>query len=200
MNKPLNIVFDLGGVLFDWNPQKVLAEFFQDPALHTRMMQAIYLHPDWAALDRGQIQEATMLERLNSRTGLSHTLLQQIIQATRASLLPMEDSWQLVAQLHAQQIPLFVISNMPLATWHYLRDRYPRWHHFQGILISAEQGCVKPEPAIFESLVSAYHLDAGHTLFIDDAEENVRAARRVGLQGIRFIDTADCRRKIRQLP
>jgi putative hydrolase of the HAD superfamily len=198
MQKTLNVVFDLGGVLFDWNPQKVLEAFFPGQALCARMMQAIYRHPDWAALDRGVLSEADMLDRLVTRTGVDHRLLQEILQATRASLLPLENSWALVEQLHRQQIPLYVISNMPLSTWLHLQQHHPRWHYFHGILISAELGMVKPEKPIFESLLSRYQLQAGDTLFIDDAEENVRAARQAGLQGMLFTNAKDCARHLRQ--
>jgi hypothetical protein len=60
----VNIIFDLGGVVFTWNPEKIIARVFDDPAVRALVRSKIFNHPDWDELDRG-----TLLYRI-SREGL----------------------------------------------------------------------------------------------------------------------------------
>lgn len=195
---PLNIIFDLGGVLFDWNPQKLLQRLYPDPVTAQQVLSSIFEHQDWKDLDRGRINQDQALCRMATRTGRSETELHALLQHTRTSLTPLEDSWALVRQLHAQQIPLYVMSNMPARTYQYLRQQHDRWHYFSGILISAEVGLAKPEPAIFDYLLSHYRLDAAQSIFIDDNLENITCARKAGLQAIHFTGIEHCRQQLQQ--
>lgn len=194
---PVNIVFDLGGVLFDWNPQKLLQRLY--PEAGQLVLSSIFEHQDWKDLDRGRINQTQAVCRMAARTGRSEEELHALLHHTRASLTPLEDSWALIGQLHAQQIPLYVMSNMPARTYQYLRQLHDRWHYFSGILISAELGLAKPEPAIFDYLLSHYRLDAAQTILIDDSQDNIDGAREAGLQAIHFNGVENCRQQLQQL-
>jgi len=199
MRAKLNIAFDLGGVLFDWNPEKLLASLYSDQGIRTQIMQSVYQHQDWTDLDRGVLDEEPAIERFATRTQLPPSQIRTLIQATRKSLTPKDASWDLVKELHAEQVPLYVISNMPANTYRYLQAHYDYWHYFKGVVISAEIGQVKPEPAIFEYLLKHYALQADETLFIDDYQDNVTAARAVGLSAIHFTDIDNCQQQIHDL-
>jgi putative hydrolase of the HAD superfamily len=195
----LNIVFDLGGVLFEWNPEKILKAVYSDPRQRRQIMESVYLHADWTDLDRGNCSELQAITRIASRTQISMSELHQLVQSTRDSLKPMEESWALVDELHTQHIPLYVLSNMPSNTYRILQARYPRWHAFKGVLISAHVGLIKPESAIFEYLLAHFGLRAENTLLIDDCAANVLAARQAGMHAIAFTTVDDCRQQLQQL-
>lgn len=199
MRAKLNIAFDLGGVLFNWKPEKLLESLYSDHSTRTQIMQLVYQSQDWADLDRGILNQESAIERFATHTQLPHTQIRALIQATQQSLTPMDASWDLVKELYANHVPLYVISNMPINTYHYLQAHYDRWHYFKGVVISAEIGVVKPQPAIFEYLLQRYALQAGETLFIDDALDNVTAARATGLQTIHFTEIGHCRQQIFEL-
>ena len=67
------------------------------------------------------------------------------------------------------------------------------WPKFKDVVISARVGLVKPEPAIFELMLSQFGFAAHECLFIDDSLDNVQAARAQGIDSIHFIDASQCR-------
>ena len=65
----LNVVFDLGGVVFEWDPDKILSDYYPDPESRRAMKAAVFQHPDWLRMDRGTLAEAEMVARVRERTG-----------------------------------------------------------------------------------------------------------------------------------
>ncbi|MGO9424780.1 MAG: HAD family phosphatase, partial [Steroidobacteraceae bacterium] len=64
-----NVIFDIGGVVLEWNPDEILKSFYADPDARAAMKSALFLHPDWILLDRGMLEESAALARLEQRTG-----------------------------------------------------------------------------------------------------------------------------------
>jgi putative hydrolase of the HAD superfamily len=81
-----NVIFDLGGVLIEWNPDRILASYYADPQMRTIMKTALFLHPDWLQLDRGTLNEADLLARAAGRTGRPAAELSGLFDAMRESL------------------------------------------------------------------------------------------------------------------
>src|SRR5882724_2564282 len=81
-----NVIFDLGGVVIEWNPDRILAGYYADPELRAIMKTELFLHPDWVQLDRGTLNEADLLVRAAGRTGRSTAELGGLLDAVRSSL------------------------------------------------------------------------------------------------------------------
>lgn len=192
----MNIVFDLGCVLIDWNPHKVLDRRYTDTAHHDLLKQSIFYHPDWLALDRGTLTEEDAITNFHLRTGFAPDEIAELLQEIRESLTPKEETWALLYELHQQGHPLYCLSNMPASTFAFLKSQYDRWHVFQGIVISGEIGMMKPDLEIFEHLLSSYKLKPEQTVFIDDLEVNVLGARQVGMHAIQFSNADECRQTL----
>ncbi len=190
--QPWTVIFDLGGVLFHWNPQGIVSGFYPDPELHERMLDCIYRHPDWQALDEGTLDEAGAIARFGQRSGREPAELARLMQATRESLLPIEPTWRLLRALHERGVPLYCLSNMAEPTYQHLRAAHPGWELFSGIVISAREKMLKPHARIFELIVGRHGLVPERTVFIDDMPANVAAAQASGLQAIVFRDAASC--------
>ena len=191
--RDLNVIFDLGGVLLEWNPARILAGRYPERAHRDVIEREVFRHQDWLDLDRGTLDEATAIERFHRRTGFARDDLSQLMDAARESLLLKHDTWALLHELRVDRVPLYCLSNMATSTFRYLQARYDVWGVFDGIVISGELGMVKPEADIFEYLLSKYGLDRSRSVFIDDLLINVEAARQLGLHGIHFRDAEDCR-------
>jgi putative hydrolase of the HAD superfamily len=88
---------------------------------------------------------------------------------------------------------------MHLASIAYLEQRHTFWDVFDGIVISSRIKMVKPEIQIYEHLLNRYQLKPGDTVFIDDLQENLAAASSIGIQAIRFTNSAKCRRALADL-
>jgi putative hydrolase of the HAD superfamily len=194
-----NVVFDLGGVLFEWRPDKTLARLYADQTLQQRITHEILQHQDWLDLDRGSIDEQQALDRFQARTHLPTAELQNLMHEIRQEMVPMEQTWDIIDWLAQQKIALYVLSNMSLNTFAVLTKRYQRWNKFKGVIISAHHGLMKPEKKFFNFLLTQYGLSAKQTVFIDDLKENVQGAIDTGLFGILFDNALNCRKHIEQL-
>jgi HAD superfamily hydrolase (TIGR01509 family) len=194
-----NVIFDIGGVLLDWNPDRILEGYYADPAERAVMKQAVFLHADWLALDRGALSEPQLLERIRARAGRALPELTGLFAAVRESLQPKPESVALLQALAVRGTPLYCLSNMPANTYAYLRQRFDFWALFRGIVISGAVQMVKPEPGIFAYLLGRYGLHAAHTVFVDDHAPNVQAAQDLGLHTVLFRDAAQCGRELQAL-
>jgi putative hydrolase of the HAD superfamily len=194
-----NVIFDLGGVLVEWNPEKVLRGFYADDARRGLLMAQLYQHSDWLDLDAGTLAEEEALGRLASRVGGQREELAGLFEATRASLTPKPDSVELLEKLHQQGLGLYCISNMPASSYAYLRARHAFFGRFRGVAISGQLQLMKPDARIFRHLLEAHGLMAQHTAFVDDSVKNVQAAEALGLKGVRFQDAAQCARELAAL-
>jgi HAD superfamily hydrolase (TIGR01509 family) len=187
-----NVIFDVGGVLLDWNPGRILEGYYADPAERGAMQQAIFLHADWLELDRGTLAESALLARIAERAGRPVPELATLFEVVRDSLQPKMDTVALLHALAARRVPLYCLSNMPARTYAYLRERFDFWRCFTGIVISGEVRMVKPQPEIFAYLLQRHGLVAADSVFIDDHGPNVDAARAQGLHAVQFRDAGQC--------
>jgi putative hydrolase of the HAD superfamily len=163
------------------------------------MKASLFQHPDWLQLDRGALTEADLIARLELRTGLPRTELLGLFDAIRRSLRPKAATVSLLDTLAQRDIPLYCLSNMSAATFAYLRERYAFWPNFRGIVISGEINMMKPEPAIFEYLLSRYGLAPTQTVFVDDSAPNIDTARSLGLKTVWFRDAGQCEAELDRL-
>ncbi len=194
-----NVIFDLGGVLLEWSPEKILRTVFDDPAAREAVRQGAFLHPDWLELDRGTLAEDEAIIRFGQRCGRSQAEMVAFFHAVKQSLAPVDGTVQLLEGLHRAGVPVYCLSNMTEPCADYLRREHAFFRLFRGIVISASNQMVKPDPAIYRHALTAFGVVAAETVFIDDRADNVEAARQVGLLAIQFVSPSDCRTKLARL-
>jgi putative hydrolase of the HAD superfamily len=187
-----NVIFDLGGVVLEWNVDSILEGFYADPDARLTMKRALFHHPDWQELDRGTLTEPEALANLEQRTGRPRAELSRLFEVTRHSLRPKADTVALLEHLAQRRVPVYCLSNMPAATFAFLRERHAFWPAFRGIVISGEIKMMKPEREIFEYLLRRFDLHANDTKFVDDHLPNVLAAQTLGLHTVLFRDARQC--------
>ena len=195
----MNIVFDLGGVVFNWRPDAIIESIFEDPATQNLVRKKVFAHLDWVELDRGTLSLEQAIDRGAARTGLHPRDVERLFNAVPPSLTPIEQTIELIRELTITANRLFVLSNMHLASIAYLEQRYDIWEMFDGIVISSRIKKVKPEIQIYEHLLKLHQLEPNETVFIDDMPENLEAAASLGIQTIRFVDPAQCGRALADL-
>lgn len=195
----LNIVFDLGGVVFNWQPDKLIRHVFESPETQSLVKTEILEHPDWLALDRGTLHFQDAVIRGAGRTGLPNSDIERLLNAVPRSLTPIPETIALIRSMAGSDHRLFVLSNMHFASIAYLEKEHDIWDMFDGTVISCRIKKVKPEIDIYVHLLNEYQLDAIETVFIDDMSENLVAARSIGIQTIQFQSPAQCRRDLSEL-
>lgn len=191
-----NVIFDLGGVLIEWNPERILEGYYPDAQTRAAMKAAMFVHPDWLQLDRGTLQETELIQRLAARTGRPQGELVGLMNAVRESLHAKAETVELLQRLAARNVPLYCLSNMSSDTFVYLRKRHSFWDAFRGIVISGDIQMMKPEPGIFHYLLQRYGLTASQSIFVDDHAANIEGARALGIHTVWFKNAQQCEQEL----
>lgn len=176
-----NIVFDLGGVLFARDKSKCepeLLEFFG-------FLRAPRMPRFWEEYDRGTSTLDEVTDTLSELTQRPREACAAVLRHAIDLQEPVKATERLVGDLKAAGYGLYVLSNMSREFIDFLR-RFPVYRLFDGEVVSCEERTVKPEPRIYEILLSRYGLEPGETLFIDDRAANIEAAARLGIHGFLF--------------
>lgn len=212
----MNVVFDFGAVLFTWRPAALLAHSFPQlastPQQGAQLAQAVFGHEDWHNFDRGLLSMPTVIERTAARLDLDMGALAELVHSIGDRLLPIDDTVALLAQLHALRGPsavggqggdetlkLYYLSNMPAPYARTLEQRHSFLQWFDGGIFSGDVQHIKPDPAIYQLLQTRYALAPAKTLFIDDLQGNVQAARAQGWHGIHFESAPQLRAQLAHL-
>ena len=108
----MNIVFDLGGVIFNWQPDKLIRSVFDDPKTQQLVRVEIFEHPDWVELDRGTLDVEQAIERGASRTKLPRAEISKLMSEVPRSLTPIHESIDLLRSIRGTDNKFFILSNM----------------------------------------------------------------------------------------
>ncbi len=189
-------MFDVGGVLLDWNPRHLYRRLFVDEA-EMEWFLAEICSPTWHALhDRGASTAASCAE-LASR----HPELSKLIWAWSDRSEEMiggvdTGSVEVLRALRETGLPCYALTNMEAETYPLRLKRFPFLGWFDGTVVSGREGVAKPEPAIFRRLLDRFGLPPNTTLMIDDNKENLEAANRLGIQTTLFCSAHQLRAEL----
>lgn len=193
-----NIVFDLGGVVVDWNPQRLMEEYTGDRAMPVALFQKGFFQEYWPDYDRGTLDQSDIVREMSLFAGRTYAECWDFVEFIKHSLRDIPETQQLIKTLAAQGYRLFCLSNMSVEFYDYLKDREV-FSYFEGQIISALEKVIKPEKEIYQLLLERYDLQPGETLFIDDLENNVAAARQLGLHTIHFTSREAGLRQVKEI-
>jgi len=200
----MNVVFDFGAVLFNWRPLDLMMECFPQraptPAEAGPLAHAVFGHPQWQEFDRGAAPMAEVVRQTASRVGLDFAVLGSLVESIGQRLTPMADSlalFQRLVDLREQQaardsepLRLYYLSNMPVPYARTLERTHDFLKSFDGGIFSGDVRLCKPQHGIYQLLQSRYQLTPERTVFIDDLQSNVDAAKELGWKGIHFTSAA----------
>ena len=190
------VVFDLGGVLIDWDPRYLYRKLLADEAAVEEFLATVCT-PEWnAEQDRGRPFADGVAELVERHP------------AHAAAIAAYHERWpemlggdipgavELLAELRATGVPLYALTNWSAETFVLARERFEFLDWFCGLLVSGEERIIKPDPAIFELLLDRFGLDPGSTFYVDDSPANVAAAAALGLDAVRFTGPGQLRRDL----
>ncbi|MGB5657812.1 MAG: HAD family phosphatase [Acidimicrobiia bacterium] len=194
MNQPsiTAVVFDIGAVLVDWNPEYLYTKVVPDPDERQWFLNEICT-PEWNfAMDAGTSvsEEVAKLaaerpeyaDLINPWWDRWREMLGDEIPGTRA----------IVEELKRSGKPVYALTNWNAQTWVIGVAEFPFLGEiFDGVVVSGQEGVTKPDPRIFEILSSRYDLEASKTVFIDDSPKNVAAATTLGYQAHLFTSAPE---------
>ena len=182
------VVFDLGGVLIDWNPRHLYRGLFEDEAA-MELFLAEVCSPAWNLRQDAGRPFAEAVAELAARHPEQRPMIEAYWQRWPEMIAgEIEDAVGVLAELRRADFELHALTNWSAETFMVARERFDFLAWFESILVSAEVGLVKPDPRIFALLLERIGREAHACLYIDDSEPNVEAARALGFDAIRFED------------
>lgn len=201
----MNVVFDFGAVVFDWQPQQLVTQAFPEqtrlPGQAAALAKALFGHADWHGFDRGTVSLQAVIDQSAARLGLDHAALTALVQGIGDNLIPITGTLQVLSQLKqlahsGRALRLYFLSNMSTPYARTLERKFEFLQWFDGGIFSGDVHLIKPEPAIYQLLQDRYMLDPAQTVFIDDLPGNVQAAQALGWHGIHFQSAAQLGRDL----
>lgn len=201
MNKIDTIIFDLGGVLIDWNPEYVYCEVFNgDQQKVDWFLNTICTHEWNVEQDTGRsIQKATELliaqyPDYEEWIRIFYDRWEDMLGGTIPETVTLLNKLK-----QANNHRLYALTNWSAETFPVALQRYEFLQHFEGILVSGEEKTRKPFPKIYEILLERYQINPFMSVFIDDNFENVEVAKKFGIKGIHFKSTKQLREELTNL-
>lgn len=192
------LIFDFGGVLIDWNPHYLYDPYFGDPAKAEWFLQNICTM-DWnIQMDGGKPFAQGIAELSAVYPEWSREIELYYSGWPKMVAGPVPGMLELLGELKQQGYRLFGLSNWSRETYPYIEHSYPVLDLLEGKVVSGYEGLFKPQPAIFELLLSRFSLKAEDCIFIDDNAANVAGAEAVGISGMLFRSADDLREKLAQ--
>jgi 2-haloacid dehalogenase len=187
MNSKRAVVFDLGGVLIDWNPRHLYRKMFNgDDEAMERFLSEICT-PEWNARQDGGRPFATAIEELIARHPEQAGLISAFFDRWPEMIAgAIEQTVEILAELKGAGHEIYALSNWSAETFPHARKRFEFLGWFDFTLISGEIGLAKPNREVFDFLLKKAGRRAEECVFIDDSPANTAAARELGFDVIQF--------------
>lgn len=198
-NNVETVVFDLGGVLIDWDPRYLYRKIFATEEEMDEFLATVAT-PEWhVEQDRGRtMEEATALllrqhPQYGSQIEAYYGRWEEMFGG------PIEDSVRVLRDVREQGHPLYALTNWSAEDFPLARERWEFLSWFDEIIISGEERKIKPDKEIYDVLVERTGLNPATTVFIDDRRPNIEAAEKLGFAAIEFRDATQLRKDLVRL-
>ncbi|HTP22044.1 MAG TPA: HAD family phosphatase [Solirubrobacteraceae bacterium] len=193
------VVFDLGGVLLDWNPRYLYRKLFDgDDAAMERFLAEVCTMEWHHAHDLGVPPERTSPPLVQAHPEHEHQIWAWSQRSEEMIAGPIDGTVEILSELKAAGVPCYALTNMERETYPLRRERFEFLKWFDGTVVSGFEGVAKPDVAVFELLLDRFELDPATTAFVDDSAANVRAAEKAGIQAVEFSSPDQLRRWLRR--
>lgn len=177
-----NIIFDMGGVLIDYNPEKTLYGMF-DKETADILLKEIFRNQIWADKDRGIIfPDEIMALKKDVIPPAVFEKTCSIVENFYPCMPPFEEMYKLVETLKNNGYKIYLLSNAS-ADFYERKAGIPALSLFDGFIISADHKLLKPEKEIYEKLYETFSLKPEECYFIDDVQKNIDGAAATGMKG-----------------
>lgn len=184
----MNIIFDLGNVLIEWNKEKILSKICKNDLEYNLFNQFVFQSNLWIDLDNGKISLEFLENQLIDEMGHQYQdQIHELVWNWFNYVDLYDEVYELRKQLKKKNFQIYVLSNTS-SIFHILLDSVLSKVSsvLDGYVISCEVKMMKPQKEIYLSLVNKYQLDIKDCIFLDDLEENVEAARTLGIKAFQI--------------
>jgi 2-haloacid dehalogenase len=194
---PKAVIFDVGNVLYGWDPESFLARQVEDDEARLRFIEDVGLW-DWHdSLDGGRPFDEAAAELSEKFPDYAHLISAWGERFGETITDPVPGVHAIVEALDAAGVPLFAITNFSADFWKPFAAREDAFfRRFKDIVVSGEEKMLKPDPAIYYLALDRFGLKPAEALFIDDRAINVEGAEAIGMRAHLFTGAEDLRRRL----
>ncbi len=194
------VVFDLGGVLIQWDPRHLYRKLFAGDEAAMESFLADVCTVEWnERQDAGRSFADAIAELLPKHSDKAHLIEAFGHRFDEMISGAIQGTVGILADLKRAGVPRYALSNWSAETFPPQRQRFAFLSWFDGIVVSGEEGVIKPDPRIFRILLERYRIAPEQAVFIDDNPRNAEAAEALGLHGIHFRSPELLRRELEAL-
>jgi 2-haloacid dehalogenase len=198
-NGVTTVVFDLGGVLIDWNPRHLYRKLIADEAAIEDFLATVCTG-DWnLEHDAGRPFADGIAERSAQFPDKADLIRAYFERHPEMIAGAIDGTVALLERLHEADVPVFALTNWSAETFAIERPMFPFLERFRDIVVSGVEKVIKPDPAIYRLSCARGGFAPQQAVFIDDSEKNVVGARNFGMAGIHFRSPAQLRGELAAL-
>jgi len=193
-----NIIFDLGNVLLKFKPEEFLLQFTSDKEYIKQFVTKITRSKLWLDLDRGyeSLENAEVI--FISKYPEEEELITLFFNHWMEMLTPIEENISILLDLSESGYKTYILSNYIKEAFKFVKEKFDFFTLFDGQIISGEEKVIKPEKAIYESLLRRYQLIPEESLFIDDILFFLKPAKKLGISTIWNRPHTDLREELKK--
>ena len=195
---PTAVIFDVGNVLYGWDPDAFLAQQIPDDSARLRFVEESGLYAWHDGLDGGRDYGEAARELSETFPAYAAVIAAWGARFGETIKHPVPGMPELVAELDARGVPLFGITNFSADFWPPFRAREAAFFdRFRDIVVSGEEKLLKPDPAIYWLALDRFGLRPEDALFVDDRQINVDGAEAIGIRSHLFTGADDLRARLK---
>ena len=191
-----NIIFDIGGVLLDYNPKTYLDKLDIKESRRKKLNDVIFHDQRWKDCLNGFISNSELIEQL-VRENLEYKNEIELIlskDSLKYMLPPKQEVIEYYKSLKRKGYKIFLCSNITKDTYNYIKDNFEIIQIADGGVFSCFENISKPNSEIYYRLIEKYNLEIEKSILIDDTKRNVLSANDIGLRGILFNNIEDIKK------
>lgn len=191
MDKIETVVWDLGGVLVDWNPRYLFEKVFSSDEEIDYFLENVCTGAWNVEQDRGRRFEDAIALKVKEFPDYADKIPLFYSRWTEMISGPINETVDILQEMYdRRKVRLYALTNWSDQTFPYAWENFPFLRLFEGILVSGKEKLIKPDPEIYELLFRRYDINPEQAIFIDDSIKNVESANKLGLHGIQFESAA----------
>jgi 2-haloacid dehalogenase len=195
------VVFDIGNVLVAWDPRNLFRRYFAGREDEMEWFLSNVCTPAWnVEQDRGRSFREAVDLLVKEHPPQWHAMIRAFDEEWHSTISgPIDGSVAILQKLKDGKVPVYAITNWNQDKFREARARFDFLNSFDGIVVSGDEGVLKPDREIFELFFARYGVAPESAVFIDDSKHNVEGARAAGMQVLHFTSPEALARDLRGL-
>lgn len=194
-----NIVFDVGKVLVEYDPDKHMKALGYDEKTREAVNAAMFQHPSWEECDRGIQTTEQLLNGFVANAAEYKDEIRRAFMTIEGAIHVMPYTIEWLEELKSKGYHLYIISNYGEYTYERTRKEMTYLPYMEGAVFSFQCKMIKPDVEIYQHFCDTYQLNPEECVFLDDREANVEGAKRAGFYAIQFENYEQAREELGEL-